>query len=167
MVEMPGWCTLLSDQSIQPVKDYNLYYYYLEVATDASAEEIDAVFASESKRLKKIIEQDWEAVRKGSTFTGPPHKWEEHLSHITEAHSVLMNPETRAAYHNETYPSSPFAESIRKSLSIVQRASENGCWPPSYVPRRHGPTPTSYEEASGCVLFLVGFMLVVAVIAAT
>ena len=149
------------------MKDYNLYYYYLEVATDASAEEINTVFTSESKRLKKIIEQDWEAVRKGSIFTGPPHKWEEHLEHITEAHSVLTNPETRAAYHDETYPSSPFAASIRKSLSVVQRASENGCWPPSYSPSRPGPTPTSYEEASGCALLLIGFVLMAAVVAVT
>ena len=140
------------------MKDYNLYYYYLEVATDASADEIDEVFRQEEVRLKKIIERDWDLVRQGSIITGAPTKFEAHLKHIEDAHGVLMNPETRKAYHEERYPSSSFAEEHRRVLSLCARVAENGCWPPVYMPRRQGPTPSSYEAKSGCALIALGFI---------
>lgn len=140
------------------MKDYNLYYYYLEVATDASTEEIDKVYRQEEQRLKKIIETDWDLVRRGSILTGPPTEFEAHLSHIEEAHRVLTNPETRRDYHEERYPSSRFAEEKRRVLSVCSQVGEIPCWPPHYRPRRQGPTPSSYEARSGCVLIAIGFI---------
>lgn len=141
------------------MKDYNLFYYFLEVATDASEQEINEAFLTKQRQLQLRIEDDTRAQEQGSMLAGDVPKWKAHLKHITEAHAALVNPVTRQAYHEERYPSSPFAEDRRRVLSLCAKVGEIDCWPPSYLPNRSGPIPTSYDPPSGCALFFIGFML--------
>jgi hypothetical protein len=139
------------------MKDYNLYYYWLEVPVDATQEEIESAYVKKSAEYTLLVKK---YGTPNTLFSDP--KWAEFLKRVEGAYEVLGNPVKRQQYHNETYPSCEHAEQRRESLTRCAEVAGISCWPPHYRPSRPGPTPTSYESRSGCALLLCAFIFLAA-----
>jgi DnaJ-class molecular chaperone len=139
------------------MKDYNLYYYWLEVPVDATQEEIESAYVKKSAEYTLLVKK---YGTPNTLFSDP--KWAEFLKRVEGAYEVLSNPVKRQQYHNETYPSCEHAEQRRESLTRCAEVGGISCWPPHYRPSRPGPTPTSYESRSGCALLLCAFIFLAA-----
>lgn len=139
------------------MKDYNLYYFYLEIPVDATQAEIEAAFIKRQAHFTFMVKNH----STPDSLLGDP-KWAVFLNRVEESYAVLSDPAKRQLYHNETYPSCNHADSRRKTLTACAEVSGISCWPPSYRPSRPGPTPTSYESRSGCAMLLCAFIFLAA-----
>jgi len=139
------------------VKDYNLYYFYLEIPVDATQAEIEAAFIERQAHFNFMVKNH----STPNSLLGDP-KWAVFLNRVEESYAVLSDPVKRQQYHNETYPSCEHAEQRRESLTRYAEVAGISCWPPHYRPSRPGPTPTSYESRSGCALLLCAFIFLAA-----
>ena len=139
------------------MNDYNLYYYWLEIPTDATQEEIDAAYVKKRDEYALLVKK----YGTPNTLCGDP-KWAEFLQRVESAYEVLGDPAKRQQYHNQTYPSCDHADKRRSTLIRCAEFGDINCWPPRYRPSRPGPTPTSYDSRSGCAMLLCAFLFLTA-----
>jgi hypothetical protein len=108
------------------MKDYNLHYYYLKLPLDATTKEVEQAYQDEVKSCAGFA----------------PHHMQERMVILRSARETLAIPANRKLYHEEMREECYLSTSTRKILKAT------GFWPVSYVPRRHGPMPDSFEGLS-------------------